>query len=166
MTDTDTDRPPPRGGPRVQLEVTDADGRLGPAAERWLREHAGRALDLLGTAAEVRVRVLGDADMAAAHQRHKGLPGPTDVLTFDLSERPGVLDIDMLLGFGPAQREAELRGHPVERELLLYLVHGLLHCLGHDDQDAAAAARMHAEEDRILESLGVGATYARPEARP
>jgi probable rRNA maturation factor len=60
-----------------------------------------------------------------------------------------------------AGRQSAVRGHTVEQELLLYVVHGVLHCLGHDDHDPDAAARMHAEEDRVLAAVGVGVTYAR-----
>jgi probable rRNA maturation factor len=59
-----------------------------------------------------------------------------------------------------ARRQAAGRALPVERELLLYCVHGVLHCLGYDDHDDAEYVRMHAEEDRILEAIGVGRTFA------
>lgn len=102
--------------------------------------------------------------MAAAHDRYKGELGTTDVLTFDLSDGPGSpLDVDILICADEAARQAAARGHGPERELLLYAIHGLLHCLGHDDHDPDQAAAMHTEEDRILTALGVGATYARPE---
>jgi probable rRNA maturation factor len=97
--------------------------------------------------------------MAAAHGRYVGIAGPTDVLTFDLSDGASGLDADLLLGLGEARRQGAARGHAVERELLLYLVHGVLHCLGHDDHDEAGYARMHAEEDRVLGAIGVGATF-------
>lgn len=99
--------------------------------------------------------------MAAAHSGFLGVDGTTDVLTFDLTE-PGQpdLDVDILVCVDEARRQGAARGHGVERELLLYIVHGVLHCLGHDDHDPSAAARMHAEEDRILEAVGVGPTYA------
>ena len=46
-------------------------------------------------------------------------------------------------------------------------MHGLLHAIGFDDRDEVQARRMHAEEDRILTSLGLGAVYApRGEERP
>ena len=101
--------------------------------------------------------------MAEAHQRWSGVSGTTDVLTFDLAEGRSAggeaLDVDLLLCADEARRQADARGFPIERELLLYLVHGVLHCLGHDDHDEDAFARMHAEEDRLLEAAGVGATY-------
>ena len=98
--------------------------------------------------------------MAGAHQRYAGVSGTTDVLTFDLAESgAGRLDADLLVCFDEAARQAAGRGHDVATELLLYIVHGVLHCLGQDDHDPAAASRMHAEEDRVLEAIGVGRVY-------
>lgn len=126
-----------------------------------MAERAQRALAPLACAGEVRVRVLDDEAMSAAHERWGGVPGTTDVLTFDLREgEQGPLDVDLLVCVDEAARQAKARGLPLERELLLYIVHGVLHCLGHDDHDEADAARMHEEEDRLLEAAGIGATFA------
>jgi len=139
----------------------DVIGALDSTARQWLQTQAERAVSLFGARGEVRVRVVQDAAMAAAHEGFAGVPGTTDVLTFDLSEVGPELDVDILVCIDEAARQGVARGHSTERELLLYTIHGVLHCLGHDDHDPAAAARMHAEEDRILEALGVGATFGR-----
>ncbi len=157
--------PPSPGGRHATLsiDIVDDRGFLGPARCAWLAERAAAALGLLDASGEVRARIVDDAEMAVAHQRWSGVAGTTDVLTFDLRDAaPGVgpLDVDLLICADEARRQAEVRGFTVERELLLYIVHGVLHCLGHDDHDGAAAARMHAEEDRLLEAAGVGATFA------
>jgi ssRNA-specific RNase YbeY (16S rRNA maturation enzyme) len=47
--------------------------------------------------------------------------------------------------------------------LLLYVVHALLHCLGHDDHEEQAAEAMHRMEDAVLESIGVGPVFRVPE---
>lgn len=146
------------GGCSASIDIAGGVGEAG--ADRWLVEHARAAVGHLGAAGEVRVRVVNDAQMAAAHERYSGIPGTTDVLTFDLAGEPGVLDVDILVCVDEARRQAAARGHSVERELLLYVVHGVLHCLGHDDHDEAGAAAMHAREDEILGAIGVGATYA------
>src|SRR5689334_3238109 len=124
--------------------------------------------------------------MARAHEEYGGVPGTTDVLTFDLTD-PGAtpapridhelgklasdqtvygLDTDILACIDVAERQIapsnpESGGFaPVERELLLYVVHGVLHCLGMDDRDEAAAAAMHRVEDVVLTAIGVGPVYS------
>jgi len=162
----------PARGPDVDL--ADPGRYLGAGELTWLRDHAARAAALLAAGGEVRVRVVADPDMTRAHERFHGVSSTTDVLTFDLSGaapahpvEPGepstrALDADILVCFDEAARQARARGHAPEHELLLYIIHGLLHCLGHDDTGEAAAARMHRAEDRTLEALGIGAVYARP----
>lgn len=117
----------------------------------------------------VRVRLVGDGEMSAAHSKYAGIDGTTDVLTFDMRDEvegqaedlpAGPLDVDLWVCVDEARRQAGVRGIEPARELLLYCLHGILHCLGHDDHSDAGFARMHAEEDRILEVIGVGTTFA------
>jgi len=151
--------------PDSRAEVLDPSRLLAPPALRWLTEQTNAALAFLNAAGEVRARVVNDAEMAAAHLKYSGIPGTTDVLTFDLrdpcdhpAEEP--LDVDLWICVDEARRHAADHGHTVERELLLYILHGVLHCRGFDDHTEEDHARMHAEEDRILAAIGVGATFA------
>ena len=141
------------------VDISDPGGLLGPGDGAWVRAMLVRALELLGVSGEARLKVVGDAEMDGAHRRYCDIPGTTDVLTFDLSEHPGVLDTDILLCADEAARRAGERGHEPRRELLLYALHGVLHCLGHDDHDDESFRRMHAAEDEILTRLGVGPTF-------
>lgn len=159
--------PDPMGG-AIHFDLLDDDGRLGSAARAWLRGQAARAIaeaaPPAGDAAhDVRLTIVGDDRMAALHERHASVAGTTDVLTFDLRNGSaaggGALDVDVVACFDEAARQAGARGIPVERELLLYLVHGVLHCLGHDDHTEDGFAAMHAREDEILSAIGVGATF-------
>lgn len=122
-----------------------------------------RAVEALHATGEVRVRVVADAEMAAAHVRYSGVEGTTDVLTFDMRDCDDAdvpLDVDLWVCIDEANRQAEARGIDTDRELLLYCIHGVLHCLGHDDHTDEGFERMHAEEDRLLEAIGVGRTFA------
>jgi len=121
----------------------------------------------LGLRGELRVRVVGDEEMALAHFTHCGVAGTTDVITMDLREPSGAaatdseLDADLLVCADEAARQAAARGISVEHELVLYVVHGMLHCLGMDDHDEAGYAAMHAREDRVLTAIGIGAVFSR-----
>lgn len=158
---------------RLVLEMVDATARLSEADMGWIGQHISLACKELRSVGSLRVRVVDDAEMAAAHVEFSGVEGTTDVLTFDLgcepldpdNSRPGVvLDTDILVCIDEAGRQAAARGHEVRRELLLYVVHGVLHCLGHDDHDPEAYRVMHAEEDRVLGKIGVGRTFGGTEA--
>jgi probable rRNA maturation factor len=100
--------------------------------------------------------------MAGLHKKFLGLDGPTDVLTFELERttsgecRSG--EIVLCVPF--AKREAARRRTSTERELLLYGLHGVLHLSGFDDLTESAFEKMHAEEDRILTAIGIGAVFS------
>lgn len=145
--------------PIARLDLIDPAGLLSRLQRDAVRRRVGEALREIDRPGEVRVRIVGDAEMSSAHARYKDTPGTTDVLTFDLSER-GVLDTDLLVCIDEAGRRADELGHPVEHELILYIVHGVLHCVGYDDTTDTDADAMHREEDRILSAIGLGPVFA------
>ncbi|MBX3321639.1 MAG: rRNA maturation RNase YbeY [Phycisphaeraceae bacterium] len=158
--DESSDEPPQRMCRSGVIEFLDPDRLLDDQASHWIRQSASLAEKAMSLYGEVRVRLLDDAAMAQAHLRYLDEPGPTDVLTFDMTE-PGMgLDVDILVCVDEARRQAAVLGHETAQEILLYVIHGVLHCLGYDDHDEASARAMHAEEDRVLEAIGVGAVYA------
>ncbi len=109
--------------------------------------------------------IVADERMSELHRQFSGIPGTTDVLTFDLRDDPAspLLEAEIYLCVDEARRRATDLGHDTDRELLLYALHGTLHLLGHDDHTAASHRLMHEEEDRILHAIGVGPVFA---ARP
>ncbi|MEM0984182.1 MAG: rRNA maturation RNase YbeY [Planctomycetota bacterium] len=143
------------------MDVVDATGRLGASSVGAVCAALTRCLAEFGAAGELRVRVVDDAEMSALHLERSSVPGPTDVLTFDLSDGDG-LDCDVTVCLDEAARRAS---GDVAPELVLYALHGALHCLGFDDRSNEDAARMHAEEDRLLEAAGLGRVFAEGQAR-
>lgn len=117
--------------------------------------------------ARVDVLLVGDAAMDAAHQRFMNISGTTDVMSFpahDEADPHAGVEADLYISTDVARREALARGHSIEREVLLYAVHGTLHACGFRDDTEASAACIHAEEDRILSAGGYGSVYARDPA--
>lgn len=105
------------------------------------------------------VRLCDDAESAALHAQHFADPTPTDVMTFpDGGEdfESGLRRLgDLAIGVEVARRIADARGRPIAEELALYVLHGVLHLLGHDDHDPVDAAEMWLVQRRILGTLGV-----------
>jgi probable rRNA maturation factor len=135
----------------------------------WLGDRLRRAGAELGAVGELSVAVVDDERMARLHLEHKGQAGPTDVLSFDLSDaaaaaEPGgaaaAVAGDVIVCWPEAQRQSAERGHGARAELLLYAVHGLLHLLGYDDREPGDFERMHAQEDRVLVAIGESAVYS------
>ncbi|MCB2031822.1 MAG: rRNA maturation RNase YbeY, partial [Rhodoferax sp.] len=161
------DEPPqPPGDGAIVLDITDTTDSLTPAQLGWLEAFGVRAIDAaVGEAVpgadgphRVELSLVDDAVMSELHLAHGGVEGTTDVLTFDLREGgEGPLEVEVVVCLDEARRMAG--DEPVEREALLYLLHGALHCLGYDDHDPMEFARMHEREDEILRLIGVGAVF-------
>src|ERR1700689_4719536 len=81
---------------------------------------------------------------------------PTDVLSFPLSD-PSARKLagELVIGVEVARDQAARRGHDVQAELALYVIHGLLHLCGYDDKSDATAARMRERERHYLGRVGL-----------
>ena len=55
-----------------------------------------------------------------------------------------------------AQRQAEERGAPLEYELALLVVHGVLHLTGHDHLEPEDTELMQSKERTALAALNIG----------
>ena len=110
------------------------------------------------------------ADDARVHELNRDyldVDAPTDVLSFPASEtdpETGARYIgDIIISVPYAAKGAVKAGHPVESELQLLVVHGVLHLLGHDHAEPKEKARMWKAQTEILESLGLGSIQIREE---
>ncbi len=92
--------------------------------------------------AELSVILVSDRRMAELHRRFLHLPGPTDVITFQHGE--------IFISAETARRQARRFGNSLERELCLYIAHGLLHLHGFDDKDSGSAAKMERAQERLV----------------
>jgi len=92
--------------------------------------------------AELSVILVSDRRMAELHRRFLNLPGPTDVITFQHGE--------IFISAETARRHARRFGNSFDRELRLYIAHGLLHLHGFDDKDSAGAARMERAQEKLV----------------
>jgi|SRR5579875_1131316 probable rRNA maturation factor len=81
---------------------------------------------------------------------------PTDVLSFPFSEpKASKLAGELVLGVEIAAQQAATRGHDVQTELTLYVIHGLLHLCGYDDHEDADRAAMRRRERYYLQQVGL-----------
>lgn len=93
----------------------------------------------------IHVLLISDRRIAELHRRFMNLSGPTDVITFEHGE--------IFVSAEAAKRQAKQFGTSITRELQLYILHGLLHLHGFDDDTPAAARRMGSVQARLLRQL-------------
>jgi len=111
----------------------------GPSVpRRTLEALLDAAADFLGVPEQrVTIVLAGDRLVARLKGQYLGEPRPTDVLAFPFRETlpDGETYLgDIVLSVPVAQRQAQARGHALEYELAVLLVHGFLHLLGYDHE--------------------------------
>ncbi len=135
------------------LETVPDAGLLERAAAATQRRLAAPDADLT-------LVLAGDERLQTLNREFLQIDAPTAVLSFPAGEtdpdtgRPYLGDVVISVPRAAAQAE----GHPLEQELQLLVVHGVLHLLGHDHAGAEEKARMWADQAGVLESLGVPAS--------
>jgi probable rRNA maturation factor len=139
--------------PPLEIEVRQRTVRLARArirravaAARAQRPRRGGALS---------IALVDDRAIRRLHRDHLGLDSATDVLAFPLEGAPGGALGEVVASAETARREAAARGLAPADELLLYVVHGVLHLLGFDDHAPADRRRMRAAERKALRAAGV-----------
>lgn len=135
--------------------IYDSQGALAVDLER-LRRVVGAALPLclersatgggvLREIAELEVSLVDDETIARLHGEFLGDPTPTDVITFDHGE--------IVVSTETAIARAGEFGNTPDRELALYIVHGLLHLAGYLDKSQAEFERMRDLQEEVLAAV-------------
>ena len=156
----------------VLVEAIDNEDEAGSPSgvdlDRWT-ELARSVLAGMGfdRPVEMGLRFVGRAEMAQLNVQHMGHTGPTDVLSFPVDGDPRAWAADGGMALAAAGDEPAVLGDvvvcptvaaagatersvPVDDELALLIVHGILHVLGWDHAAPDEATEMQAEERRLL----------------
>jgi probable rRNA maturation factor len=114
---------------------------------------------------EACIALSDDAHVADLNGTYRGMPKPTNVLSFPAGEAAAPFLGDVVLAQERLAREAAELGIPFEHHLQHLVVHGLLHLLGYDHGTDEEAQAMEGLETRILARLGIADPYAESEPR-
>ncbi len=148
----------------IQPTTGETDGEAAgssPVDQALLERAARQALEVAGgpAQADLSLVISDDAQLHQLNQQFLGVDAPTDVLSFpdgDIDPETGQPYLgDIILSLPRAAAQAGAGGHPVEAELQLLVVHGVLHLLGYDHAEEDEKAAMWALQARVLDSLGV-----------
>lgn len=103
----------------------------------------------------VSVLLAGDAEIRRLNREFRGKDKATDVLSFPMADGTGRVRLagDLAISVETAAREADRRGHSLDLELRVLLLHGILHLAGYDhEMDSGEMAR---KEDTLRKKLGL-----------
>jgi len=132
--------------PRFRAEVD--EGSLRRVAAEVLRQE-----EVAGET-ELSLIITDDEAIRELNRRFRGVDAPTDVLAFGAGteehfvsapESPPYLG-DVVISYQRALAQAQELGHAIADELKLLVVHGILHLVGYDHQEEAAAQKMRERE--------------------
>jgi len=105
------------------------------------------------------IRITDDEELNTLNLKYRGIDKTTDVLSFPADFEDPDLESryvgDVVIAFPRAEEQAQKRGHFVEAELQLLVVHGTLHLLGYDHGEKTEKNEMWSIQSRILEKLGL-----------
>ena len=99
--------------------------------------------------------------MAELQEEALGEHSPTDVLAFPMDDlenpMPGPFVLgDIVICPEVAGEQAGAAGHPLNDELAMLLVHGILHCVGRDHATPSEETAMFAEQADLLRLVSTG----------
>ena len=140
---------------RFDVEITDHQSSLNIDPERLNAAVREVLLSESVERCEVSVAVVDDATIHELNRQHLEHDYPTDVLSFTFQYDEGYVEGEVVVSADTAIRQAPEFGWSSNDELLLYVIHGMLHLTGYEDNTPQAAARMRDGERRILSRLGV-----------
>lgn len=126
-----------------------------------LKKIVGELFQDLGIAeAELGITLVGTKEMARINWQFLQHEGSTDVITFDhLEKRKAengkrkILHGELFICVDDAIQQAKLFGTSWQSETVRYVVHGVLHLLGHDDLKPHLRRTMKREENRLIRRL-------------
>jgi probable rRNA maturation factor len=104
---------------------------------------------------EVSIALVSDAEIHTLNREHLKHDYPTDVISFDLTESETFLEGEVIASVTTADRCAVEHGWNADSELLLYVIHGMLHVVGLRDKSPRDARLMRQEETHYLALAGV-----------
>ena len=152
---------------RIEVEVQIAPGLADQAVADLLTPERLRAivkatLRSESTSGELTLVITDDQGIQELNRDFLGRDAPTDVLAFGARENGGPFVTapeaggylgDVIVSLPRATAQAAELGHPLQQELDLLIVHGVLHLLSYDHASEEDKARMWARQGAILDEV-------------
>ena len=136
--------------------------------ETWVKNTVNKILGTLtiATLSELGVVITNDKAIQRLNKAYRNKDAPTDVLAFYMLPRQakktefiappdGVAHFgEIVISYPQAVVQAENEGHDIKHEILVLLIHGLLHLMGYNhEQSRKEEQRMRAKEKETLDKL-------------
>ncbi len=153
----------------MEINILIDEGLEGYLEASWLQRVAEKVLVAQGvdSRAELGLVIAGQERVRQLNLSYLGKDEPTDVLAFSmLPERPGgdlapfVAPPDgvqhlgeVIISYPQAVIQAEAHQHSAKREIVILIIHGVLHLLGYEHNEPELEREMRATEAEILSHI-------------
>ncbi len=129
-----------------------------------LKETASKTLSLLGVRGmvEIDLAIVGAGRIRSLNKKYRRVDRITDVLAFGATPAKKEKFIEppdkvrrlgeIIICLDAAKTQANFFGHSLERELVVLLIHGILHLLGFRDETKKESQKMKKMEEEILKT--------------
>jgi probable rRNA maturation factor len=152
----------------MEVNVLVDDQIKGKLEISWLKKVAEQVLLALGAGAdaELGLFIATGERVKRLNRDYLGRDEPTDVLAFSAREEvgnhppfvpppDGVLHLgEVIIAYPQAVKQAAEYKHSVEREILILIVHGVLHLLGYEHDRPELELKMRAREKEVMSRIG------------
>ena len=118
------------------------------------KEGKSSALFVRGKDARLSIALVDNSKIKELNKQYFDSDEVTDVISFPLSNNKNLLSGEIVVSVETAIYIAGKRNISVEGEIVLYIIHGVLHLFGYDDDNKGNARVMHEAESKILKTLG------------
>jgi len=102
------------------------------------------------TLSDVNYIICSDDHLLSINQEYLEHDFYTDIITFDNSEKEGVIEGDIFLSVDRIKENAMSMGVTFDNELLRVFAHGILHLIGYGDKSEQEIRVMRKKEDECL----------------
>ncbi|MDP6647030.1 MAG: rRNA maturation RNase YbeY [Dehalococcoidales bacterium] len=155
----------------MEINVSIKEKFTGCPRVGWLRNVVRRVLvsQKIDTKIELSLVITGQEEIHQLNFTYLGRDRPTDVLSFPMltesrskyGNRAYFVTApdnkkhlgEVIISYPQAASQAREHHHPVEREMAILIIHGILHLLGFDHKKTALKQDMQRLETKILGSL-------------
>ena len=156
----------------MEVNVLIDEGFEGCPRASWLESVTEQVLIAQGikSRAELGLVIVGQEKIRQLNLSYLGKDEPTDVLAFSMlpeqsngdpvpfvAPPDGIKHLgEVIISYPQAVIQAEENRHPVEREIAILIIHGVLHLLGFDHDKPEEEREMRAREAEILNAIEGG----------
>ncbi len=113
------------------------------------------AADYGWTHGDISIALMSDLEIRGLNYKHLTHDYATDVISFDLTSADDFLEGEIIASIETADREAKEHGWQGDDELLLYVIHGMLHIIGLRDKKTKETQVMREAERHYLQQFNL-----------